>query len=125
MSVDVKVSPNFRRWINGFEGMAGGDFAKEAVNEWTLATASLFDRSQDYVHVWHINGGTLKRSGSYKVEATRRGVVGTVTYSADYAIYEHARGGSHAYLTRAWTATRSEFEDALTRAFERTVNSWN
>lgn len=42
----------------------------------------------------------------------------------NYGLYEHERGGAHAWLTVAFVRSAEGFERALARGYERLVRSW-
>ena len=117
----VTITPNFEKWIVGMDRLP---IELEGVVErpWRAAADVMFDRSQQYVHVIT---GELKSSG--KAAAVKVGpgeVTAEIEYDAPYAIYEEQRGGSHAYLTRAFQSTSDLFEHALPKAWEELVATW-
>lgn len=122
--VTVKVSANYKRWIAGFAHL-DQEAAEAAQTAWEAATDVFFDRSQQYVHVL---SGDLKRSGQAEVQVTKGSLVGRLSYGndgdVDYAIYEEERGGTHAYLTRAWEATEAQFSRAFPEAWGKVVAGW-
>ena len=121
MSIEVNVSDSFERWAEGFSHLER-DLLDEAKETWRDATEYMFSASQDYVHVL---SGQLKASGVASVDVDAGEVVGRVEYLADYAIYEHARGGSHAFLQLAYLDAQSTFENALAETWERTTGNWS
>jgi len=116
-----KVSARWQRWGAGF-GHIGREFGSPAERAWEQATETMFDFSQQYAHVVT---GEMKGSGSFEVDATGREVTGRVVYDSDHAIFEEERGGSHAFLTRAWESTEREFSESMPRAWEAVVDSWS
>jgi len=118
--VRVEISVELDRWIQGF-GALEAELLQRGRDSWQQAVDSLFDYSQEYVHVL---SGELKASGEKRVVAEGDRLVGEVEYDTPYAIYEHARGGSHSFLQLAYLRTYERFERALPRAFEAVVQSW-
>lgn len=118
--IRVEISHDYDRWIRGFAEMEMG-MSAAAHREWQAAIETMFDRSQDVVHVIT---GRLKASGSTRVWQEGHSIMGEIRYDTPYAEAEENRGGSHAYLHRALEATESRFEDALPHAFESMISSW-
>lgn len=119
-SIKVTVSPSWNRWVNGFNTIER-EAQNAARTEFQQAGEVFFARSQQFVHVL---SGDLLASGSIEIVATGGEVVARLTYDTDYAIYENARGGSHAFIDRAWEATEQTFADALPGAWSKVVSSW-
>lgn len=118
----MPVSKELDNWIDGFERM-DVTVRRAALAEWGDASRAMFDTSQALVHVIT---GNLKKSG--RVDTLMLGryeVAGVVSYLADYAIYEHARGDSHAWITRAWNASQTKYRNALARVWTEVEQSWN
>lgn len=120
--VRVELVPDgaFQHWI---DSLRNAEAIVESVAEPMLAKemGRFFNATQDAVHVIT---GELKASG--RVASDMKGGVfeGRVLYDADYASYEHDRGGSHAFLDRGWEMTEADFSaavdyanDAIGRAF--------
>lgn len=108
----IRVPVELDRWIDGLEDLDPG---KEVLTEWTRAMERFYGHSQETVHVI---SNALRASGRYDTELARRNrVEGTLTYGGtpecDYAIYEHERGGDHAWITEAFRLSRRDFERAL------------
>lgn len=131
--VVIEVSPEWERWVEGFGRDAFGRAMEgNAKKTFQAAAEVLFDRSQTYVHVL---SGALKRSGKVSMAPSGpnspggpNSVTALVSYGneyVDYALYEHARGGSHAYLQRAWEATHGVFGSALPDAWEATMQTFS
>jgi hypothetical protein len=120
MSVKITVTGNYDRWIRGFEALPA-QVRRASVREFDQANREFFEATQDVVHVIT---GELKRSGTGEVRTVGPDVVATVEYDAEYAIYEEARGGEHAFMTRGWEATEHLFADAMPEAFQNVVASW-
>ena len=119
--VEIEISPEWVRWIRGFDRLPV-EIMREVAEPWKQAADVMFDRSQQYAHVLT---GENKASGvppEITFEALQ--VVATIEYTSDHAIYEERRGGSHAFLTRAFVATERLFESAMPEAWERLVASW-
>lgn len=108
-------------WIDGFEELSHGP-SREMRDEWADASRNLFVVSQSLVHVVT---GELKSSGSIDVDQHGSVFEMVLSYDADHAIYEHARGGSHAWMDRAWEVCQDDFAEALARGWVRTVESWS
>lgn len=101
---------------------AVGEFPDEAIDStelgWERATEVFYERTQEFVHVI---SGRLKSTGTHRVERHGDVIEGIVEYGGiaadgelvDYAIYEHARGGDHAFLDRGWESTSHTFEAAF------------
>lgn len=120
--IEIKVSPNWFRWEQGF-GSLGREIVPQAQHEFEAAAKAFFDATQGFVHVI---SGRLKASGDYEVQGSvsEGDVTMQVTYDAPYAIYEQVRGGSHAFMTRAWEQTAELFDGAMTEAWTKVVESW-
>lgn len=117
----IEISPQFDRWIRGF-GDLPVELEEEVRRPWQQAADVMFDRSQQFVHVL---SGRLKASGKEAEVSIGQGdVTATIEYDAPYAIYEQARGGAHAFLSRAFESTSDLFEEALPQAWERLVATW-
>lgn len=118
----IELGAQWDAWEDGFERMAEGDLDDEFVNAWQGAADVMFATSQEYVHIL---SGDLKSSGiPADVQIDGRDLVAEIVYTADYAIYEHARGGEHAWLQRAYVATERIFERVLPSAWEKVVARW-
>lgn len=120
MSVEIKISPNYEKWIRGFNH-AEAEMHVAGQRRWEQATDVFFDRTQANVHIL---SGDLKDSGDAEVEVNAGELIGRITYDTDYAIYEEARGGSHAYIAQGWEATEEVFAQALPEAWEDVVMTW-
>lgn len=116
----LRIEGPLDEWIEGLDQFAE-DMERESADLWHGAVKAMFDRSQEVVHV---QTGELKASGEFEVEVVDGEVVASVEYHAEHAVYEHARGGDHAFLQRAWEDTADEFEDRLEETFDRVVNRW-
>lgn len=119
-TIRMTVSANYGRWKQGF-GNIGPEMKTVGVLVWRQATEVMFSRSQEFAHVL---SGENKSSGSFDAGVEGDELVGTIEYDSDHAIYEERRGGSHAFLGRAWEATEKTFADALPEAWEAVVRSW-
>jgi hypothetical protein len=120
-SVKIEITPNFDRWIEGM-AVAPVTIAAVARIEWKAAADVMFDRTQQYVHVIT---GRLKASGKpAQIKTSHDEVTATIEYDAPYAIYEEARGGAHAFMTRGYEASSRMFESAMPKAWERLVMTW-
>ena len=116
-------------WIAGFTELSRGP-SQEMRDEWDAETEQFFADSQALVHV---HTGLLK-GGSNGLENARYEapppsfVIDAVEFSfmieypAPYAIFEHGRGGDHAWLTLAFA--RTDYPAALERGWVRTVARW-
>ncbi len=112
------------RWINGLDKTSAGRPSDRALELWGEATRTMYDHSQDMVHVIT---GDLFLSGDYDAERRGRSLIGTVSYGgpeAPYAEYEFARGGDHDALTRAYVATHPTFERTLVEIMEEETQRW-
>lgn len=118
--MELLVSAEFPAWEEGFRELSRGP-SPEMRDEWEQASESLFAVSDAIVHVLT---GRLKASGSVRVDDHGSVLETVLEYDTEYAIYEHERGGSHAWMDRAWAATEEDFERALERGWLRTVRSW-
>jgi hypothetical protein len=118
--ITVKVSSQWTRWERGM-GSLSTAMRTEGRRRWQAVTDVMFDRSQGYAHVL---SGENKASGSSDTTATATELVGTIEYDSDHAIYEEARGGSHAFIGRAWEATEADFRRTMPETWEAVVNSW-
>lgn len=119
-TLDIDLGGDFDAWVEGFAGLSD-TLPQRVEDQWGSATDVMFTASQSVVHVI---SGRLRASGSQRVDRHRRSVEGRVIYGAPYAIYEHARGGDHAFLARAYLAAEPVFDGALARAWEDEVASW-
>lgn len=104
------------------EKLTDAGFPAELEVLWTQATEVMFSESQRVVHVWPVDGGTLKASGFYELVDDGDQMTGLIEYSAEYAIYEFGRGGEHDALNRSFERTRDVFQRACETAIERWVN---
>jgi hypothetical protein len=118
----IAVPVEFDRWIHGLENFDPSD---EVAAAWDDAMQVFYGQSQESVHVI---SNALRTTGRYEVtqEAGDR-VHGDLIYggqtvkvsahgrtrTVDYAIYEHNRGGDHAWMTVAFAQSRARFEQAL------------
>lgn len=114
-------------WANtgitdAIDKLVDGGFPAELEVLWRQATEVMFSETQRVVHVWPVDGGTLKASGSFEVLDDGDVMVGLVEYSAPYAVFEFARGGDHDALHRSFERTRDVFQRACDTAIERWVN---
>jgi hypothetical protein len=119
-AITVKMNGSLDRWIKGFATVDAG-LQIEVLHAWKTATDLFFDRTQEYAHVLT---GEMKQSGSAEVEANPRQVVGRVQYDSPHALYEEARGGSHALITRGWEAAAGTYQRALPDSWEALRASW-
>lgn len=120
-SIRIVADAQFQKWIAGLSS-----FAPTAVEEELFADAGdvMFEYSQEFVHVI---SGDLKSSGRVSSSLSGSDTEVTIEYGGngivDYALAEENRGGSHAYLTRAYEAAAGIFERqlglALDAQFER------
>ena len=108
----IEISPEFDRWVNGMDRLSRQD--PLALQRWNESVRSLYEAADRVVHVIT---GDLKRPGHVNVRITQDELIGEVIYDTDYAIYEHARGGEHAFLDRAWEETSREFEQFFDTMF--------
>lgn len=122
MTIEITISPEMGRWERGFARMPI-EAAAAALPGWQAAADVMFDKSQQFVHV--ISGDLKSACDGPTMSVDRGSLVAEILYDTDYAIYEHARGGDHAWLDRAYEATSRQFEQALGEAFERLVRLWN
>lgn len=120
MSVKVTVTANYARWIKGF-GRLEEEISEEGERMWSAAGEVFFSESQTNVHVL---SGDLKKSGSMNVTSEPGELTCVVEYDEDYAIHEENRGGSHAYIGRAWETTEAMFREAMPETWEGVVSSW-
>jgi hypothetical protein len=116
----IRVPVEFDRWIEGLEDLDPG---REVEAEWTRAMERFYGHSQETVHVIT---SALRASGRHDTARTgRTECTGTLTYGGtpevDYAIYEHQRGGDHAWITEAFRMSRRDFERALADGIDRHV----
>ena len=114
----VILGSDFDAWVRGFEELAEGP-SMEMRAEWTAESEQMFADSQAFAH---IDTGYNKSTGTVDVDVKGRDLGFVIDYAADYAIYEHARGADHAFLTLAYE--RTDFPGALERGFVRTVRRW-
>lgn len=128
-SVTVEISANWDRWVEGFSNLTD-EVEPYAARTFEEAAEVMFSRSQTYAHV--ISGDMLS-TGRVEMDEGRDEVEARVVYGGvpgrsgrivDYAGFENARGGSHAFLDRAWEATESLFAAALPEAWEAVTQSW-
>ena len=118
-------------WIAGFTELSRGPSDKMRA-EWQAESEMMFADSQSFVHV---RTGLLKGGSDGLDDARYEAPPPSITvdgdgdelsflieYPAPYAIYEHGRGGDHAFLTLAFA--RTDFPRALERGFSRTVAGW-
>lgn len=108
----IRVPIEFDRWIDGLEDFDPGP---EVLAQWRDAMERFYGHSQETVHVI---SNALRESGTHDTQrAGRDRVEGTLTYGGtaevDYAMYEHDRGGEHAWITEAFRRSRRDFERAL------------
>lgn len=115
MSAKFTISDEWGIWTAKMERLSKG-VSEEFVDEWTATSELFFSRSQDYAHVL---SGDMKASGRLKVSVESPQLLTEVEYTVPYAAYEHDRGGSHAYLARAWESTESLMSQAFPEAWER------
>lgn len=128
-----RVPVEFDQWIGGLEDFDPGP---DVLQEWSEAMERFYAHSQETVHVIT---NALRTSGRHSTErAGRDRVEGTLTYGGitvtvsrysrprvvDYAIYEHQRGGDHAWITEAFRLSRRGFERALADGIDRHVRSF-
>lgn len=116
-SIEITVSAELDRWIQGL----GSTDVDDASPEWKAAAEALYTRSQRYVHVIT---GRLQRSGRVDVRTQGREVHAEVIYDAPYAAFEHARGGEHAFLQRAYEATYDTFLRQLGKSLDNVAAQW-
>lgn len=120
-SVKFTVSRELQGWIDGLSDMERARARPELIGAWKVAGELMLDRTQQHVHV---DTGDLKSSGSLSMFDESDGVVAEITYDAEYAIYENARGGDHAFMDRGFEESRDTFERALARGLEQVITSW-
>lgn len=88
------------------------------------ATAQLHRYAVAITHVWRIKGGGLR--ASHRMEVLGGGLGGRIYIDpaavnprgqrpAEYGIYEHARGGEHAFYERAINERGEQIGDAAVR----------
>ena len=118
--MEVRVSANWTRWERGF-GDLGAEFEQAAEGLFAAAVEHMFDVSQRDVHVI---SGFLRSSGSVRHWRERGVLHAAIEYDAPYAVYEHARGGPHAFMDRAYDATQEQFGEAFPKAWEAVLASW-
>ncbi len=123
-SIRFTVPPEIGKWQRSFA--AGPALTGKIVEQrWQVGMDVLLARSQDVVHVI---SGALKGSGRSEVTRDASGqVTGIVEYgneTVDYAIYEHARGGEHAFLTRAYEAAEADLSKTLPDVWNLLIASW-
>lgn len=127
--LQVKISAEWDAWINGFDRLTD-DIEAHAARTFEEAAEVMFSRSQTFAHV--ITGDMLS-TGRVEVDEGRNEVEARVMYGGipgksgrivDYAAIENARGGSHAFLDRAWEATEAQFARALPAAWQAVTESW-
>lgn len=114
-AIQVTVNDTLARWERGLGSMNVGP---QALAVWSQAIEVMYGRTQEKVHVWKTNGGTLKASGSVAMSRDSTSVSGTITYDAPYAIYEMARGGEHDFMTIAFKETDAMFRASLGTAID-------
>jgi hypothetical protein len=129
----ITVPVEFDRWIEGLENLDPGDEIAEA---WDDAMQIFYGRSQESVHVI---SNALRTTGRYEVTKDGRDRVngdliyggqtvkisaGGRTRTVDYAIYEHNRGGDHAWMTVAFAQVRARFEQALLEGIDSHVRKF-
>lgn len=119
----IVVPAKFDEWIAGLDDFDPGE---EVLAEWARAMELFYGHSQEVVH--RITGA-LQESGDHDTQRDgRTRVVGELTYGGtpecDYAIYEHQRGGSHAFETIAFRMTRGDFERALADGLDKHVRTF-
>lgn len=110
--IRIVADETWYKWISGLASL------KAPEESWAAAADIMFDYSQEYVHVIT---GNLKASGRVETHADAGSVVAAVVYGGgvvDYSLTEERRGGSHAYLTRAWQSTEEVFQGALGEAVD-------
>jgi hypothetical protein len=115
--VRFTTPPQVKAWSRGMKDGEKHVF-DAADTHWQAAADVLFDRSQQYVHVIT---GNLKASGRSRVYRLAKSTVAEIAYgggSVDYAGYEEARGGDHAYLSRAAEVTSQMFRVAMDLIFD-------
>ena len=119
--MEVTLSPVFDEWIDGWERF-GEEYSDEVQDALHDALQQMYGFSQQFVHVIT---GELKASGHVVMRRPMgTEVEGSVIYDADYAIFEHQRGGEHAYLDRAYVAAGPAFDGILMAAWNGTVDRW-
>lgn len=112
-----RTPPEVRAWARGMRNGEEHVYTAAAVH-WAAAGDVLFSRSQEYVHVIT---GNLKASGRQRTYRLARGFVAEIAYgggAVDYAGYEEARGGDHAYLSRAVETSTRLFDRSMGLIFE-------
>jgi hypothetical protein len=122
---EIRTNAAWTKWVQGL-GQMDKVMRDHTKATFQAAVERFYDHTQDRVHV---DTGALKASGDVWVEEESRDeIVAYVAYGddkVDYAFYEHARGGSHAFLRNGWQATEREFADALPEAWKRVMRSWS
>lgn len=119
----IRVPVEFDRWIEGMEDL---DPSREVLAEWDQAMELFYGHSQETVH--RISGA-LQESGRHDTGLTgRTECTGDLVYGGtpecDYAVYEHRRGGDHAWLTLAFAMSRRDFEKALADGLDKHIRSF-
>jgi hypothetical protein len=120
MKITVKTPAEFKSMIKLFDELPD-TLADEAVTVWRVAIELFYDKTQQIIHV---DSGDLKRSGKATLRRNKLSVVGTVSYGdneVDYAIYEEERGGSHAFMARAYEMTQSTFQAAMPQIWQNAI----
>ena len=110
------------------EGMASlPRTVAEGKREWQAVADMLFDSSQRHAH---IITGRMKSSGRDEVRVENATMlIAEVVYGGvvidgelvDYALYEHERGDSHAFLDLAYEETSPRFPEAMVNVWQRVM----
>lgn len=116
----IEVPAQWQRWEAGFADLPA-QLGRHAAACWDTAAAGFYEASQELAH---IDTGEMKASGHHHTAIDGATVVAQLIYDSDHAIFEQARGGDHAFISRAWELTEPLFADALPAAFEAVLASW-
>lgn len=131
VAIDPRSVAQIDRWADGFDDMKRG-IVDHLLTQWQTASDVMFEYSQEMAHIL---SAAMKASATGAVVSVHDGAVeAEITYGPwvdaqgnsvePYALYEHNRGGQHAFLTRAFVAAERDFADALPRAFQRYVQTF-
>jgi len=118
--IDVQVSSEWDRWVAGFASLPG-ELLQQGRVFWGAALGAFYDTSQDLAH---IDTGEMKGSGHYQMTASGTELVAELVYDSDHALFEEARGGDHAFISRSWELSEPAFAEALPATFELVIKSW-
>lgn len=119
-TIKIDVGPHWRAWTAGFAGLQAGLVAVGR-RAWDEAGRGFYDISQELAH---IDTGEMKASGSHELHTSPTELIAELVYGSDHALFEEARGGDHAFISRAWEQAEPRFAAALPEMFEAVVRSW-